>query len=79
MITPVPPHPTLSQSASGFVKRMPITEFEAQRRGTRGKAGMANLRDGDAVARIFACQTHDTILCISQVRTPLTPAEMLSP
>eukprot|EP00965_Chrysotila_dentata_P012853 424728-Pleurochrysis_carterae.AAC.2 len=37
-----------------------------QGRGTRGKAGMANLGDGDAVIRIFTCMSHDTILCISE-------------
>ncbi|EOD20608.1 DNA topoisomerase [Emiliania huxleyi CCMP1516] len=54
------------QSARGFVKRMPLDEFEAQGRGTRGKAGMANLGDGDAVLRIFSCATHDTVLFISE-------------
>jgi len=54
------------QSAKGFVKRMPLDEFEEQGRGTRGKAGMANLGDGDAVIRIFTCMSHDTILCISE-------------
>lgn len=50
----------------GYVKRLPLDEFEAQRRGTRGKAGMTNLRDDDAVEAILNCQTHDTILCISE-------------
>ena len=47
------------------MKRLPLDEFEAQKRGTRGKAGMANLRDGDAVKQVINCNSHDTILCLS--------------
>ena len=50
----------------GYVKRMPLEEFSAQGRGTRGKAGMSNLRDADAVVQLFTCSSHATVLCISQ-------------
>ena len=53
-------------SLRGYVKRLPLEEFEAQRRGTRGKAGMTNLRDDDDVKHLLNCQSHDTILCISE-------------
>ena len=53
------------KSAKGYMKRLPLDEFEAQKRGTRGKAGMANLRDGDAVKQVINCNAHDTILCLS--------------
>ena len=53
-------------SARGYVKRLPLDEFDAQRRGTRGKAGMTNLRDDDDVVQLLNCQSHDTILCISE-------------
>ena len=53
------------KSLKGFVKRLPLDEFDAQQRGTRGKAGMTNLQDGDAVVQMFSCNTHDTVLCLS--------------
>lgn len=53
------------RSVKGYMKRLPLDEFEAQKRGTRGKAGMANLRDGDAVKQVINCNSHDTILCLS--------------
>ncbi|BAM82846.1 DNA gyrase subunit A precursor [Cyanidioschyzon merolae strain 10D] len=49
----------------GYVKRMAMREFEAQRRGTRGKAA-ARIREDDQVAHFFSCRDHDTILAISQ-------------
>jgi DNA gyrase subunit A len=52
------------RSLKGYVKRMPLAEFEAQNRGTRGKAG-ANMRDGDAIVQMEQCTTHDTMLCLS--------------
>ena len=54
------------KSADGYVKRLLLEEFDEQNRGTRGKAGMANLLDSDAVVQLFTCSSHDTILCISQ-------------
>ena len=32
----------------------------------RGKAGMANLRDGDEVRQVINCYAHETILCLSE-------------
>ena len=54
------------KSVRGYVKRLPLDEFDAQRRGTRGKAGMTNLRDDDGVEKMLNCNSHDTILCISE-------------
>ena len=54
------------KSLKGYVKRLPLDEFEAQRRGTRGKAGMTNLRDDDVIETMLNCNAHDTILCISE-------------
>lgn len=48
----------------GYVKRMPLREFEAQHRGTRGKSG-AKMREDDTVAHFFSCHDHDTVLAIS--------------
>ena len=48
------------KSVRGYMKRLPLDEFEAQQRGTRGKAGMTNLRDDDAVKQVINCNAHDT-------------------
>jgi len=48
-------------TSRGYVKRMPLDEFAAQGRGTRGKAAMSNRAGGDgdgsadAVSAFFAC------------------------
>ncbi len=48
-------------SEQGYVKRMPVTEYRAQRRGGRG-VHAANLKEEDFVRDIFAASTHDVIL-----------------
>ncbi len=48
-------------SELGYVKRMPVTEYRAQRRGGRG-VNAANLKEEDFVKDIFAASTHDVIL-----------------
>ena len=48
-------------SEQGYVKRMPVTEYRAQRRGGRG-IHAANLKEEDFVKDIFAASTHDCIL-----------------
>jgi DNA gyrase subunit A len=48
-------------SELGYVKRMPVTEYRAQRRGGRGVSA-ANLKEEDFVKDIFAASTHDYIL-----------------
>ncbi|MBQ1409828.1 MAG: DNA gyrase subunit A [Oscillospiraceae bacterium] len=48
-------------SEQGYMKRMPITEYRAQRRGGRG-IHAANLKEEDFVKDIFAASTHDVIL-----------------
>ncbi|MBQ6160811.1 MAG: DNA gyrase subunit A [Oscillospiraceae bacterium] len=48
-------------SELGYVKRMPVAEYRAQRRGGRGVSA-ANLKEEDFVKDIFAASTHDYIL-----------------
>ncbi|MBO4211577.1 MAG: DNA gyrase subunit A [Oscillospiraceae bacterium] len=48
-------------SEQGYMKRMPVTEYRAQRRGGRG-IHAANLKEEDFVKDIFAASTHDSIL-----------------
>jgi DNA gyrase subunit A len=51
-------------SHAGYAKSQPITEYQVQRRGGRGKAATA-VKDEDFVEKLFVAHTHDTILCFS--------------
>jgi DNA gyrase subunit A len=48
----------------GYIKRMAVNEFEAQSRGTRGKAG-AKTKDDDGVEHFLSCCDHDRLLFFS--------------
>ena len=45
----------------GYIKRMPVSTYRAQRRGGRGVTGMTT-REEDIVDTIFTASTHDIIL-----------------
>jgi DNA gyrase subunit A len=48
----------------GYLKRMPVSEFEATSRGTRGKAGTRS--QGEEAVRLFiSCNDHDSLLLFS--------------
>ena len=51
-------------SHAGYVKRQPLADYRAQRRGGRGKQAAA-VKDDDFVDRLFVANTHDYILCFS--------------
>ncbi len=48
----------------GYVKRVPLAAYRAQRRGGKGRAGMQT-RDEDFVARLFVASTHVPVLFFS--------------
>lgn len=48
----------------GYVKYQPLTVYQSQRRGGKGKAATA-VKDEDFVERIVVANTHDTLLCFS--------------
>ena len=48
-------------SHAGYIKRNPITLYNSQHRGGKGKTGMA-MREEDFVDRLFVASTHDTFL-----------------
>lgn len=48
-------------SHQGYIKRTPVSAYRAQRRGGKGKQGMAT-REEDFVVRIFTASTHDIML-----------------
>ncbi|MFB6153208.1 MAG: DNA gyrase subunit A [Halodesulfurarchaeum sp.] len=47
-----------------YVKRMPVSQFEAQHRGGKGIIG-TRLKDGDRVSSVFTASTHDYLLCFT--------------
>ena len=51
-------------SHGGYAKAQPVTAYQAQRRGGRGKAATA-VKDEDFVDKLFIANTHDTLLCFS--------------
>ncbi|CAH9058428.1 DNA gyrase subunit A [Pseudoalteromonas sp. CIP111854] len=51
-------------SHEGYVKYQPLTDYEAQRRGGKGKAA-TRMKDEDFIERLLVANTHDTILCFS--------------
>ncbi|MGF1592075.1 MAG: DNA gyrase subunit A [Kiloniellaceae bacterium] len=48
----------------GYIKRVPLSTYRAQRRGGKGRAGMAT-RDEDFVSQVFVCNTHTPVLFFS--------------
>jgi DNA gyrase subunit A len=48
----------------GYVKRTPLAAYRTQRRGGKGRAGMA-MKDEDFVTRVFVASTHAPILFFS--------------
>jgi len=51
-------------SHQGYVKYQPLSAYQAQRRGGKGKSA-TNVKDEDFVSRLVIASTHDTLLCFS--------------
>jgi DNA gyrase subunit A len=51
-------------SHGGYAKAQPVSDYQAQRRGGRGKAA-TSVKDEDFVDKLFVANTHDTLLCFS--------------
>lgn len=49
---------------AGYIKRMPVSEYKAQKRGGRGVTGMKQ-REDDYIDELQTCSSHDNILFIS--------------
>ena len=62
LITPQDMVVTLSHG--GYLKRQPLDDYKAQRRGGRGKQAAA-IKEDDFVDHLFVANTHDFILCFS--------------
>ena len=48
----------------GYIKRVPVSTYRAQRRGGKGRTGMS-MRDEDFVSRVFVVNTHTPVLFFS--------------
>ncbi len=51
---------------TGYVKRVPLSTYRAQRRGGKGRSGMST-RDEDFVSRVFVVNTHTPVLFFSSM------------
>ena len=51
-------------SHAGYIKRVPLSTYRAQRRGGKGRSGMQT-RDEDFVTRLFVASTHTPVLFFS--------------
>lgn len=51
-------------SHEGYAKIQPVTAYQAQRRGGKGKSA-TNVKEEDFVEHLLVANTHDTILCFS--------------
>lgn len=51
-------------TVQGYIKRTPLDAFRAQKRGGKGRAGMAT-KDEDAITNLFVTSTHTPVLFFS--------------
>ncbi len=51
-------------TGTGYIKRVPLSAYRAQRRGGKGRSGMAT-RDEDFVTHVFVVNTHTPVLFFS--------------
>ena len=64
LITPQDMVVTLSHE--GYVKSQPLTEYQAQKRGGRGKSA-TTMKEADFIDRLWVVHTHDWLLCFSSL------------
>jgi len=51
-------------SHAGYAKSQPVTDYEEQRRGGRGRIA-TTMKDEDFIDKLFVAHSHDTLLCFS--------------
>ena len=51
-------------SLKGYIKRVPLSTYRAQRRGGKGRSGMTT-RDEDVVTKVFIASTHTPVMFFS--------------
>lgn len=53
-------------SHGGYIKAQPLSSYQAQKRGGKGKAA-TRVKEADYVVRLLIANTHDTVLCFSSL------------
>jgi DNA gyrase subunit A len=53
-------------SMAGYIKRVPLSTYRAQRRGGKGRSGMTT-REEDCVSEVFVANTHAPVLFFSSL------------
>lgn len=53
-------------SLNGYIKRVPLSTYRAQRRGGKGRSGMST-RDEDIVSDVFVANTHSPVLFFTSI------------
>ena len=53
-------------SHAGYAKTQPLSDYQAQRRGGKGKSATA-MKDEDFIEHLLIANTHDTILCFTNL------------
>jgi len=56
----------ITVSLGGYIKRVPLSTYRAQKRGGKGRSGMS-IKDEDVVSDIFVANTHDFVLFFSSL------------
>lgn len=51
-------------TSGGYIKRVPLDTYRAQRRGGKGRSGMS-MKDEDAIEQLFIANTHTPVLFFS--------------
>ena len=59
-----PEEVVVTMSHQGYVKAQPISDYQAQRRGGKGKSA-TSFKEEDFIDRIFVANARDTVLCFS--------------
>jgi DNA gyrase subunit A len=54
----------VTMSHAGYAKSQPVADYQAQRRGGRGRAA-TRMKDEDFIDQLFVAHSHDTLLCFS--------------
>ena len=53
-------------SHRGYIKRVPLTAYEKQKRGGKGKTAVT-VYDDDFIENFFTCNTHDTLMFVTDL------------
>ena len=64
LITPEDRVVTLSHE--GYAKSQPVSDYQAQKRGGKGRVA-TRTKEEDFVKRLFVANTHDTVMCFSNL------------